>query len=53
MPFSPANDIAQMVSEEELNEDYIIPRVLNRKVPEQVAQAVKESAIKTGGVRKG
>jgi malate dehydrogenase (oxaloacetate-decarboxylating) len=37
-----------MVEEEELSEDYIIPGVLNKKVPEQVATYVKEAAIKTG-----
>ncbi len=52
MLLSAAQAIAHMVSERELSEDYIIPSVLNRKVAEQVAQAVKESAIQTGVVRK-
>ncbi|MGQ9508824.1 MAG: NAD-dependent malic enzyme [Thermodesulfobacteriota bacterium] len=52
MLFAAANAIASIVSEEELSEDYIIPSVLNRKVPERVAQCVRESAIQTGVARK-
>ena len=48
MLFAAANAIAQMVKEEELSEDYIIPGVLNKKVPERVATYVKEAAIQTG-----
>ncbi len=48
MLFAAANAIAQMVSEEELSEDYIIPGVLNKRVPERVATYVKEAAIQTG-----
>ncbi len=51
MLFAAAHAIAQMVSEEELSEDYIIPGVLNKKVPERVAQAVKEAAIQSGVAR--
>ena len=40
-----------MVAEEELSEDYIIPGVLNKKVPERVATYVKEAAIQTGVAR--
>jgi len=47
MLFAAANAIAQMVTEEELSEDYIIPGVLNKKVPERVATYVKEAAIQT------
>ncbi len=52
MLFAAANAIASIVSEEELSEDYIIPSVLNRKVPERVAQYVRESALQTGVARK-
>jgi len=52
MLFAAAHAIAQIVSEEELSEDYIIPSVLNRKVPERVAQYVREAALKTGVLRK-
>src|SRR4030042_253421 len=51
MLFAAANAIAQMVTEEELSEDYIIPGVLNKKVPERVATYVKEAAIRTGVAR--
>jgi malate dehydrogenase (oxaloacetate-decarboxylating) len=51
MLIAAAKAISQMVSEEELNEDYIIPSVLNRKVPEKVAHSVMEAAIQTGVVR--
>ncbi len=52
MLFAAANAIAQIVIEEELSEDYIIPSVLNRKVPEQVADYVKKAAFQTGVARK-
>jgi malate dehydrogenase (oxaloacetate-decarboxylating) len=48
MLLAAANAIAQMVAEEELSEDYIIPGVLNKKVSERVATYVKEAAIQTG-----
>jgi malate dehydrogenase (oxaloacetate-decarboxylating) len=51
MLFAAANAIAQTVTEEELSEDYIIPGVLNRKVPEMVAKNVREAAIQTGVAR--
>ncbi len=46
--FAAANAIAQMVTDEELSDDYIIPSVLNKKVPEQVAMRVKEAAVQSG-----
>jgi malate dehydrogenase (oxaloacetate-decarboxylating) len=51
MLFAAANAIANIISEEELSEDYIIPSVLNRKVPEQVSSNVREAAIQTGVAR--
>jgi malate dehydrogenase (oxaloacetate-decarboxylating) len=51
MLFAAANAIAHIISEEELSEDYIIPSVLNRKVPEQVSKNVREAAIQTGVAR--
>jgi malate dehydrogenase (oxaloacetate-decarboxylating) len=51
MLFAAAKAIAQIVTEEELSEDYIIPGVLNRKVPERVANNVREAAIQTGVAR--
>jgi malate dehydrogenase (oxaloacetate-decarboxylating) len=51
MLFAAANAIANIILEEELSEDYIIPSVLNRKVPEQVSNNVREAAIQTGVAR--
>jgi malate dehydrogenase (oxaloacetate-decarboxylating) len=51
MLFSAANAIAFVVAEDELREDYIIPSVLNRNVPERVANNVRETAIQTGVAR--
>ena len=48
MLFAAANAIAEIVTDEALSEDYIIPGVLNKKVPERVANYVKEAAIQTG-----
>jgi malate dehydrogenase (oxaloacetate-decarboxylating) len=51
MLFAAANAIASIVAENELSEDYIIPSVLNRKVPESVSSNVREAAIQTGMAR--
>ena len=51
MLFAAANAIASIVAENELREDYVIPSVLNRKVPEMVAKNVREAAIQTGVAR--
>jgi len=51
MLFAASNAIASIVAEEELREDYIIPSVLNRKVPEKVSHQVREAAIQTGVAR--
>jgi malate dehydrogenase (oxaloacetate-decarboxylating) len=51
MLFAAANAIASIVAENELREDYIIPSVLNRKVPESVSYNVREAAIQTGMAR--
>jgi malate dehydrogenase (oxaloacetate-decarboxylating) len=51
MLFAAANAIASIVAENELSEDYIIPSVLNRKVPERVAYNVREAGIQTGVAR--
>jgi malate dehydrogenase (oxaloacetate-decarboxylating) len=51
MLFAAAHAIASTVTEEELREDYIIPSVLNMKVPERVSESVREVAIKTGVAR--
>jgi len=51
MFFAAANAIASVVAEDELREDYIIPSVFNRKVPEKVSNDVREAAIRTGVAR--
>ena len=51
MLFAAANAIAHIISEEDLSEDYVIPSVLDRRVPAQVSNNVKETAIQTGVAR--
>jgi malate dehydrogenase (oxaloacetate-decarboxylating) len=51
MLYAAANAIASTVTDEELREDYIIPSVLNPKVPERVSNLVREAAIQTGVAR--
>jgi len=51
MLFAAANAIADIITEEELSEDYVIPSVLNRRVPEQVSNSVREAAFHTGVAR--
>lgn len=48
MKIAAAYAIADSVSKEELNSDYIIPKAFNLTVQKQVAEAVKEAAIKSG-----
>ena len=52
MKIAAAEAIAQTVTEQELNESYIIPSVFNRGVGEAVAQAVETAAYKEGVARK-
>lgn len=51
MKLAAAYAIANQVSEAELNEDYILPKALNKNVANAVAESVKEAAIKTGVAR--
>jgi malate dehydrogenase (oxaloacetate-decarboxylating) len=51
MLLAAAKAIASIVAEDELGEDYIIPSVLNRKVPEMVSKSVREAAIQSGVAR--
>lgn len=51
MNIAAAYAIAGMVKDSELNEEYIIPNALDKKVAEEVAKAVKEAAKKTGVAR--
>lgn len=51
MLFAAAHAIASTVEEKELREDYIIPSVFNRKVPEKIAEEVRKTAVQTGVAR--
>ncbi len=44
--FTAANAIANIIKDEELNEDYIIPSIFNKKVAQVVSHAVAEKARK-------
>lgn len=48
MKLAAAHAIAEIVSEKELNENYIIPDAFNEKVVEMVSEAVAKKAIETG-----
>lgn len=48
MKIAAANAIANSVSDEELNPNYIIPKAFNLEVQKRVAEAVKDAAIKSG-----
>jgi malate dehydrogenase (oxaloacetate-decarboxylating) len=48
MLIAAADAIASCVPSEELMEQHIVPSVFNRKVPEKVAHAVTEAALRTG-----
>ena len=48
MLIAAADAIASCVAPEELMEQHIVPSVFNRKVPEVVARAVTEAALRTG-----
>lgn len=52
MKIASAHAIASLVSDEELNPDYIIPSALNKEVAKVVAQAVAKAAIDSGVARK-
>jgi malate dehydrogenase (oxaloacetate-decarboxylating) len=47
-----ARAIASVVTDEELNEEYIIPSVFNQSVAEKVREAVWDAAFKSGVARK-
>ncbi len=46
-----ARGIAEVVSDDELAEDYIVPSVFNRRVVELVADSVAEAAREEGVIR--
>lgn len=51
MKVAAAYAIADSITLEELNEDYIMPKAFNKEVQMQVAEAVKNAAIKSGVAR--
>lgn len=51
MNLAAAKAIAEMVSYEELSENYIIPDALNKDIAKRVAEAVKKAAQETGVAR--
>ena len=48
MKFAAAKAIADMVTDDELSEEYVIPDALNKEVAKQVAKYVAQAAIDTG-----
>lgn len=48
MKLAAADALAGLISDEELNEEYIIPMAFDKRVGQEVAKAVKEAAIKSG-----
>ena len=51
MKMAAANALANLISDEELNEDYIIPKAFDPRVGPAVAAAVAEAARRTGVAR--
>jgi malate dehydrogenase (oxaloacetate-decarboxylating) len=47
-----AYGLANLIQRDELNPDYIIPSVFDKRVKDSVSQAVKDVAFATGSVRK-
>ena len=52
MKLAAAEAIAEVIPEDALSEDYIIPSVFDERVAPAVAEAVAEAAQKTGSARK-
>ena len=52
MKLAAAYAIADLISEEELKEDYVIPSPFDKRVAPAIAKAVAEAAIRTGSIRK-
>lgn len=51
MKMAAAQAIADIIKDDELNEEYIIPDAFDKRVAENVANAVAEAAKKTGVAR--
>jgi malate dehydrogenase (oxaloacetate-decarboxylating) len=52
MKIAAAYAIASVISENELNEDYVMPAAFDLRIAPLVAKKVAEAAIKTGVARK-
>jgi malate dehydrogenase (oxaloacetate-decarboxylating) len=52
MKLAAAYAIASIISDAEIDPDYIIPSVFNRRVASVVASAVEEAARRTGVARR-
>jgi malate dehydrogenase (oxaloacetate-decarboxylating) len=52
MKVAAVHAIAELISDSELNEDYIIPKPFDARVVEKVSKAVAETAISTGVAKK-
>jgi malate dehydrogenase (oxaloacetate-decarboxylating) len=52
MKLAAAQAIAQVIPEDELHPDYVIPSVFNRRVAESVAEAVAAAAVASGVARR-
>ncbi|CDF59009.1 NAD(P)-dependent malic enzyme [Thermobrachium celere] len=53
MKIAAALAIAESVTENELNEEYIIPKPFNLQVQKKVAKAVYDAALKSGAAKRG
>ena len=51
MKIAAANALASLISDEELNEDYIIPAPFDPRVKEAVSKAIAQAARDTGVAR--
>ena len=51
MNIAAAHALAELISDEELNEDYIIPAAFDPRVGPAVAKAVAEAARRSGVAR--
>ncbi len=51
MKLAASYGLANLVSEEELNEDYILPKALDKRVAKTVAKAVSKKAVEQGIAR--
>ena len=52
MKLAAARAIAQVIPDDELHADYIVPSVFNRRVAESVAEAVAVAAVESGVARR-